>query len=737
MQTDRRRHAVAPVLALLIAALLGWLASVPPRPLGLDAPAGVFSAGRAMADIRAAFSRPHPIGSTENMRVRDELARRMRTIGLAVRVQDDVVARVDGTAITGGRVSNIVGVLPGRDRTLPALLIAAHYDTAPASPGAGDDGFGIATQLEIARILRDRPRARDVVFLMTDGEEAGLLGVRAFMATDPLRRRIGMVLNMDTRGDAGRAVMYETGPNPGALVRLYARQTRDPTSDSIAAFVRRSIRNSSDFAVTAEAGLPGLNYAVLGNQFNYHAASSTPDALDRGSLQQFGAAVLAMAGPLSADAALPAPAAEPAYASLLGRATIVYPHWIGWAILTVAAGLFAVALRRRGTRPRALLLGLAAALAMTVLAGLALHLVRIGSGVPYGFTAVRPLLARWGLFEAALLAAATAPFVLTLGWRRRADLAAGAILLVLLLGTAVQAFAPPAAVLTTWTALAAAGVLLLARATPLTAAALAGTILAQILATAHLIELTVGENLPEVGAPFLLFAAAALAPLVPAGRWPRPVAIALATLAVALTLTIRLTDPTSPARPRPSQILYVADEAGRFWRASSLPAIDAWSDAALKADGAAGWTRRTLPPFFAGRDYRQGVAVAPARPVAVARSVIAADAGRLTVTSPPGTRQLAVSLRFAAPAALLSVGGAPAVARLRPGETYVLRWSAPAGPLSLRYRTTGPGGVTATAAALVDGWPMEARPLAPRSPDTMPWYNSDATLVARRIDVRW
>ncbi len=51
-----------------------------------------------------------------------------------------------------------------------------------AGPGASDDGVGVATVLECARALKTRPWPRhSIIFLVDDGEEAGLFGARVFV----------------------------------------------------------------------------------------------------------------------------------------------------------------------------------------------------------------------------------------------------------------------------------------------------------------------------------------------------------------------------------------------------------------------------------------------------------------------------------------------------------------------------------------------------------------------------
>ena len=128
-------------------------------------------------------------------------------------------------------MENLVGVLPGKDRAAPAVALMAHYDSVPASTGASDDAAGVASALEIVRAIKARGvPARDVIVLITDGEEAGLLGADAFFARDPLAKRIGFVFNMDVRGSAGRVQMFQTGDRNGGAIRLLMANTPRPVA---------------------------------------------------------------------------------------------------------------------------------------------------------------------------------------------------------------------------------------------------------------------------------------------------------------------------------------------------------------------------------------------------------------------------------------------------------------------------------------------------------------------------
>ena len=51
--------------------------------------------------------------------------------------------------------SNIIATL-SRTTIREAIGLVSHYDSAPESPGAGDDGLGVAVALETARVIAAR-----------------------------------------------------------------------------------------------------------------------------------------------------------------------------------------------------------------------------------------------------------------------------------------------------------------------------------------------------------------------------------------------------------------------------------------------------------------------------------------------------------------------------------------------------------------------------------------------------
>lgn len=92
--------------------------------------------------------------------------------------------------------SNVIGLIPGQLPGSGAVLLMAHWDhlgeCAPGTPdpicnGAVDNASGLALMLELAQRLKARgPHDRDIYFLATSAEEAGLLGAKAFAKAPPM-----------------------------------------------------------------------------------------------------------------------------------------------------------------------------------------------------------------------------------------------------------------------------------------------------------------------------------------------------------------------------------------------------------------------------------------------------------------------------------------------------------------------------------------------------------------------
>lgn len=285
--------------ALSAVCLAGPIASAlwfsgPPPAQPASAPASAFSAERAAALVPRMAGRPHHAGSADHDRVRDLLAAEFEKLGVAVERQAATV-QVGTTAVRAARVENLVCRIPGTAST-GAVLLVAHYDSVPAGPGASDGGAGVAAVVEAVRALKTGPALRnDVIVLLTDAEEFGMLGAQAFATRHPRARDVRMVLNFEARGTSGPAQMFETSAGNGAIVGVWASEVPRPAGSSLTYEVYRRLPNDTDFSILKKLDAAGLNFAFIGNPERFHTPLDTAAALDRRSLQHLGDAALALA----------------------------------------------------------------------------------------------------------------------------------------------------------------------------------------------------------------------------------------------------------------------------------------------------------------------------------------------------------------------------------------------------------------------------------------------------------
>jgi|JI6StandDraft_1071083.scaffolds.fasta_scaffold00158_37 hypothetical protein len=347
------------IVALVLGLLLGIYATIPPAPKPAGAPVTAFSAGRAMTDVRVIAARPHPTGSDENAEVRRHLLLRMTALGMETQSDAaplptkglELLNRWSGQNAAALTMTNVIGILPGRDRSLPAVMIMSHHDTVWGSPGAADDTTGVAASLEVVRAIKAKGQPeRDLIVLVTDAEELGLMGAKHFFANNPLRARVGAIINLEARGGGGRANMFQTSANNGAAMELYATHAEQPAASSLAAFIYSVLPNDTDLTPALEGDYTAYNIAFIGRSGLYHSPLITPDALDQGSLQDMGNQTLELSGALLAKDGMPGKAPDRVFFDWLGVTTIHYPVGLGWLILAGAIGAFGFALRRDGTK---------------------------------------------------------------------------------------------------------------------------------------------------------------------------------------------------------------------------------------------------------------------------------------------------------------------------------------------------------------------------------------------------
>ena len=319
----RPRPPLSPRAALLGAALLA-ACGAPPAPGSGPSP-GNGSAGVRLEDVRAGLyalaadsMEGRFTGSPGMWRAARYIARRLREFWIEPAGEDGYFQRLPIAVSTReGRPRmrvlgawadtlgvppaeravglNVVGVVRGSDPALAeqAVLIDAHYDHLGIGRavdgdsvynGADDDATGVVTVLEVARAMARGPRPkRTVVFLLTTGEEVGLLGTYWYIAHPvfPLERtaanlEIEIIGRPDPLvGGPGRAWLtgYERSTMGDALAAAGVPIRADPRPD-MQFFLR------SDNIAFAYRGIPAHTLSTYNMHSDYHTPDDEPDRID-------------------------------------------------------------------------------------------------------------------------------------------------------------------------------------------------------------------------------------------------------------------------------------------------------------------------------------------------------------------------------------------------------------------------------------------------------------------------
>ena len=115
-----------------------------------------------------------------------------------------------------------------------ALLIAAHFDSFPSSPGAADNGVNVAAAVEALRTLAAGPAQRNPVMVLLNGaEEVNWVAVHAWATQHRWAKDYAAVLNLEAIGSGGRSVVFQLGPNAPWLARALGR-ANDPRGSIMA-----------------------------------------------------------------------------------------------------------------------------------------------------------------------------------------------------------------------------------------------------------------------------------------------------------------------------------------------------------------------------------------------------------------------------------------------------------------------------------------------------------------------
>ena len=153
------------------------------------------------------------------------------------------------------------------------MVISAHSDTVPTSPGANDSGAGLVVTAELARIMADLPVDTEVRFAAWTDEESGMVGSRYYVASlsEEERSRHIVDYQMDMIGTSWSEATH-------LFLHTLLADPSDPTkprpslvSDSVFAAEKRmglydtpmngglTLRGASDHQAFNEVGISAAN----------------------------------------------------------------------------------------------------------------------------------------------------------------------------------------------------------------------------------------------------------------------------------------------------------------------------------------------------------------------------------------------------------------------------------------------------------------------------------------------
>lgn len=233
---------------------------------------------------RLATPQGRMVGTRGHAEARAYLIRRIREIGLTPYADERFEYPYGGQAA----LVNVLARLHGTAPDAAPVLLAAHYDTCGAMPGADDNASAIAIAFAVADLLRTHRPERPVVFAFFDGEEpphflTPTMGSTYFYEN----QRTGPVhcaIVLDLMGHAVPVpgledVLFVLGMESDPGLEPVIRGTQLDAGLRIVAVQNRVIGDMSDHHIFRINRRPYLFFSC-GQWEHYHMPTDTPEKLD-------------------------------------------------------------------------------------------------------------------------------------------------------------------------------------------------------------------------------------------------------------------------------------------------------------------------------------------------------------------------------------------------------------------------------------------------------------------------
>ena len=198
---------------------------------------------------------------------------------------------------------NVIAEVPGRDPSLPIVLVGGHLDSWDLGTGAVDDASGVAITAAAAKRIMDAGRPlRTIRVVWFGAEEIGLDG-----GEDYAKRHGKEPYHAIAESDFGADRVWEVNTKLGSARKDEALRIGAALAPLGIVTGKFDEADGSDIGPMIEAGVPAVSLSQDGTRYFdlHHTANDTLDKIDIDQLRQNVAAWTAMlavlAGPVATD----------------------------------------------------------------------------------------------------------------------------------------------------------------------------------------------------------------------------------------------------------------------------------------------------------------------------------------------------------------------------------------------------------------------------------------------------
>jgi len=183
-------------------------------------------------------------------------------------------------------IQDVYGVIGNLTDTSKVILITAHYDHLGGIgnqiyfPGANDNASGTAFTLALAQHFASKKEKLPypIVFVFFGGEEAGLLGSKAFANKPPIAlQRIKFLINLDLMAGGSEGLMMVNGETE--IQALESLRNLNSTLQAVPKIASRPNAPNSDHYWFAKKGVPAVFLYTMGGPTAYHDINDAPQNL--------------------------------------------------------------------------------------------------------------------------------------------------------------------------------------------------------------------------------------------------------------------------------------------------------------------------------------------------------------------------------------------------------------------------------------------------------------------------